>query len=98
MNRTFPSHATMIMKTIVWSDWQQRDKWCHASKLTTYRYNLKVNVEKKSAYILWLHSNVLAELLHALWTNHIITTYTRQTSVRPHIASIAFVRQNSFLD
>lgn len=54
--------------------------------------------KKKSAYILWLHSNVLAELLHALWTHHIVTTYFKQTSrQRSHIiASTAHAEMKTY--
>lgn len=60
-------------------DWQQgrhsdmQENW-HNRDATTLQ-DIAKNKNKKSAYILRLHSNVLTELLHALWTHHIVTTY-----------------------
>lgn len=43
------------------------------------------------AYVLWLNSDVLTEFLHALWTHDIVTAYSWQTSVSPHISTMSYV-------
>lgn len=48
---------------------------------TKYAVWVKSELQNKNernqsrTYIFRLHSNVFTELLHALWTHHIITTY-----------------------